>query len=184
MQLKRDNMKTIVMYRSKTGFTRKYAKWIAQETDATLIDARKVSAGGLMRYDTIVFGGAMYAGGINGISLIKNNLWRYTGKNVIIFTLGATPVRPETADEIRNKNFTADEQKNIKFFMLRGGFDYDKLGFVDKILMSILKFKLRHVKHPTADERGMLAAYSHPMDFTDRRHIAPIVEAIEAGKTR
>lgn len=177
-------MKTIVIYRSKTGFTKKYANWIAQETDATLVDARKVSAGGLMRYDTIVFGGAMYAGGINGISLIKNNLWRYTGKNIIIFTLGATPVRPEIADEIRNKNFTAEEQKHIKFFMLRGGFDYDKLGFIDKILMNVLKAKLRRIKNPTADERGMLAAYERPMDFTSRKHIAPIVEAVENAKAR
>ncbi len=62
----------------------------------------------------------MYAGGINGISFIKRNLWRFKGKNVIIFTLGATPVRPETVNEIRNKNFTSDEQRIIKFFMLRG----------------------------------------------------------------
>lgn len=177
-------MKAIVLYRSKTGFTKRYANWIAQETGAKLVDAGKVSAGGLMRYDTIVFGGAMYAGGINGISLIKRNLWRYSSKNIVIFTLGATPVRPEIIDEIRDKNFTPDEQRHIKFFMLRGGFNYQKLGLIDKMLMNLLKAKLKRVKNPTADERGMLAAYSRPVDFTDRRHIAPIVEGILKGKDK
>jgi menaquinone-dependent protoporphyrinogen IX oxidase len=184
LTLQRAGMKTIVIYRSKTGFTKKYANWIAKAVDATLVEAGKVSAGGLMRYDTIVFGGAMYAGGINGILLIKRNLWRYTSKNIVIFTLGATPVRPEIVDEIRDKNFTPDEQRHIKFFMLRGGFNYQKLGPIDKMLMQILKAKLKRVKHPTADERGMLAAYSRPVDFTDRRLIEPIVEAILKGKDR
>lgn len=177
-------MKAIVIYRSKTGFTKRYANWIARAADAKLVDTGKVSAGGLMRYDTIVFGGAMYAGGINGISLIKRNLWRYSSKNIVIFTVGVTPVRPEIVDEIRDKNFTPDEQRHIKFFMLRGGFDYQKLGFIDKMLMKMLKAKLERVKNPTADERGMLEAYSRPVDFTDRRHIEPIVEAIFKGKER
>jgi menaquinone-dependent protoporphyrinogen IX oxidase len=171
-------MKTIVVYRSKSGFTKKYAQWIARETEADLKEGRSVKIGDLMRYDTIVFGAAMYAGGINGISLIKKNLWRLKGKKVIIFTLGASPVRDEIVDEIREKNFTAHEQKQIKFFMLRGGFDYSKLTFIDSILMKLLKIRLKRVKNPTSDERGMLAAYDHPADFTNRKHIAPIVEAI------
>jgi menaquinone-dependent protoporphyrinogen IX oxidase len=172
-------MKTIVVYRSKSGFTKTYAEWIAKTAGADIKDGRQVKISDLLGYDTIVFGGALYISGINGISLIKNNLTRLEGKRVIVFTLGATPIRPETIDEIRDKNFTAQEQKQIQFFLLRGGFDFSKLTFIDKILMTLLKVKLKLIKNPTADERGMLAAYGRPADFRKEKYITPIVEAIE-----
>lgn len=171
-------MKTIVVYRSKTGFTKRYAKWIAEATDADVKDAGRIKSDDLMRYDTIVFGGALYAGGINGISLIKKNLWRLKGKKVIVFTLGATPVRADVVDEVRDSNFNEKEQRQIRFFMLRGGFDYSKLSLADKFLMTVLKVRLKHTKEPTADQRGMLRAYGRPADFTSRKSIAPIVEEI------
>lgn len=171
-------MKTIVVYRSKSGYTRRYAKWIAQAVGADLRDGRRVPIADLMRYDTIVFGAAMYAGGINGLSLIKRNLWRLKGKKIIIFTLGATPVREEIADDIKNDNFTQKEQRQIQFFMLRGGFNFSRLTLKDKILMRLLKARLKRIKTPTADQRGMLAAFDRPVDFTSREHIEPIIEAI------
>ncbi len=172
-------MKTIVVYRSKSGFTKTYAEWIAQAAGADIKDSRHIKTSELLAYDTIVFGGAIYISGINGISMIKNNLPRLEGKRIIVFTLGATPIRPETVREIRDKNFTAEEQRRIQFFLLRGGFDFSKLTFIDKILMSLQKVKLKHIKNPTADERGMLLAYDRPADFRKEKYITSIVEAIK-----
>jgi len=171
--------KVAVVYRSKSGFTQKYAQWIAQATGADLLPAKGVRVADLMAYDTVVYGGALYATGINGVRLITQNFDQLKGKKLIVFTLGATPVRPEIVEQIRSANFTAEQQAHIRFFMLRGGFDKAKLTPVDKVLMALLKAKLRRVKDPDADQRGMLAAYSHPLDFTDEKHIAPIVAAIK-----
>jgi len=169
---------TAVVYRSKSGFTQKYAQWIAAAVNADLLDGRTAKHCDLLEYDTIVYGGALYAAGIHGLSLITRNFEALKGKKLIVFTLGATPVRPEVVEEVRNKNFTAEQQRRIRFFMLRGGFDKSKLTPVDKVLMTLLKAKLKSRKHPTADERGMLAAYDHPQDFTDEKRIAPIVAAV------
>jgi flavodoxin len=170
--------KTAVVYRSKSGFTKKYAEWIAGAAGADLIDGRTARLKDLLAYDTIVYGGALYAAGIHGLALITRNYEVLKHKKLIVFTLGATPVRPETVEELRSKNFTAEQQRHIRFFMLRGGFDKNKLTPVDKVLMALLKAKLKSRKAPTADERGMLAAYDHPLDFTDEKHVAPIVAAV------
>ncbi len=171
--------KTIVLYRSKSGFTQKYAQWIAAATGAELADARPMKPNDLMKYDTIVFGSALYASGINGLGLITKNFEQLKDKKLIVFTLGATPVRPEIYEEVKNINLTEEQQKHIEFFMLRGGFDYSKLTIIDKLLMILMKIKLKSRKKPSADERGMLAAYTHPVDFTNEKYIAPIVEAIK-----
>jgi len=113
--------KVIVVYRSKGGFVRRYAEMIAQATGADVADARHVDIAKLEQYDTIVFGGGLYAVGINGIGLIKKNLDALTGRCIIVFAAGASPTRPEIVDEVRDKNFDAQQQKRIRFFLLRGG---------------------------------------------------------------
>ncbi len=172
-------MKIAVIYASKTGFAKKYAEWIAEElrsgsdgakTSGTgfsgpgsvvdLMEAKSVRPEMLEAYDTIVFGGGLYAVGINGIKLVKDNFKRLSGKKLAVFATGASPKRPETTDFVRDSNFTVEEQERIRFFYLRGGFDYAKLKPVDKILMTLLKLKIKMKKEREriGDERGMLAA--------------------------
>lgn len=174
--------KVIVVYKSKSGYTEKYAKWIAEELDCSLSEAKNVKLSDLMQYDTIIYGGGLYATGINGIKLITSSLDSLESKNIIVFTLGASPIREETKEELKNKNFTKSQQERIDFYMLRGGFDFKKLKPFDKLLMLILKAKLKAKKERNADERGMLASYDHPADFTDKRRIQPIIEAVKNKK--
>lgn len=171
--------KIIVVYRSKSGYIKKYAEMIAQAVGADLADARRVNAKTLAAYDTIVYGGGLYAVGINGLGLIKKNLDALAGKRIIVFAAGASPPRPEVADEVRDKNFDAEQQKHIRFFLLRGGFDFSRLTLIDKLLMTLMKAQLSRKKDPTPDERGMLAAYDTPVDFVKEKNIAPVVAAIE-----
>lgn len=171
-------MKTIVIYKSKTGFTKKYAEWIAQELSAEIFAASRVTPAVLKSYETVIYGGGLYAGGINGIKLITRNLDKLQRQRVVVFATGASPAREETIDEVRNKNFSPGQQKKIHFFYLRGGFDYSKLGLFDKLLMQLLKKKLQKKANPTTDERGMLAAFKKPVDFTGKKHIRELVAFI------
>jgi menaquinone-dependent protoporphyrinogen IX oxidase len=169
-------LRTVVVYRSLSGFTKKYATWIAEDLKADLYDARKIQPEKIAEYDSIVFGGSLHAVGINGIKLIKSNLQKLAAKKIIIFAVGASPLRENVLDEIKNKNFTRDEQRNIAFYYLRGGFDYGKLNRSNKVLMKLLKAKLSLKRSRTPDEIGMLAAYSKPVDFTKRANIGQIVK--------
>lgn len=168
-----------VVFRSKSGYTEKYAKWIARAVDADLLKGENTKVEDLLPYDTIVYGGGLYAVGINGVKLITDHYEKLKDKKLIIFCLGASPVRPEIYEEVKNRNLTKEQQKTIDFFLLRGGFDQGKLTPVDRILMQVMKIHLKRKKNPTPDELGMLNAYSHPADFTNEKSIEPIVERIK-----
>lgn len=173
-------MKVVVIYKSKTGFTRKYAQWIAEEVSADIFELSKVNINMLEPYDVVIYGGSLYAVGINGVQWITKNLDKLKDKKVIVFATGASPLREEVVEEVKNKNFTAEQQKNIQFFYFRGGFNYSKLNPFDKILMTLLKWKLKRKKELTTDERGMLAAYNKPMDFTSKKSIEALVNYINS----
>lgn len=168
-------MKTIVVYRSKSGFVKRYATWIAEELSADLYEYSKVSIEEMESYDTVIYGGGLYAIGINGIKLIKRNLDKFVGKKIIVFATGASPSRDDCLEEVKNSNFTLEQQKRIQFFYLRGGFNYNKLTLIDKVLMKLLKWKLNYKDNLTPDEKGMLAAYDTPVDFTKKKNIEELV---------
>lgn len=173
-------MKTIVVYKSKSGFAKKYAQWIAEELSADLFEASKVTGDTLSAYDTVIYGGGLYAVGINGVKLIKQNLDKLKGKKVVVFATGASPFREEVISEVRNKNFTSEQQEHIRFFYLRGGFDYSKLTPFYKVLMSLMKWMLKRKKELTPDERGMLSAYDKPKDFTSKKNIDEMIAYINS----
>lgn len=173
-------MKILIVYWSKTGFVKKYAEWLAEELEADIIPGTEIKKEKLKEYDAFIFGGSLYAVGINGADFVKKNIKELQDKKTAVFATGASSAKQEVIEEVKNKNFTSEEQKHFKFFYLRGGFDYSKLGFKDKVLMSIMKWKLNSKKKKgeemTAEEKGMLAAYDEPVDFTEKENIKEILE--------
>jgi len=173
-------MKTVVIYKSVSGFTKKYAEWIAGELEADLFGIEKIDIDILLKYDIIVYGGSLHAVGISGVNIIKNNLNKLRDKHIIVFTTGASPSKESTISEVRDSNFSVEEQKQIQFYYFRGGFDFNKLNFTNKILMILMKWKIKLKGHKTPDEKGMLAAYSKPMDFTKKENIKELLEYVRS----
>jgi menaquinone-dependent protoporphyrinogen IX oxidase len=175
-------MKTLVCYTSISGFTRRYAQWIAESLDADLLPLKSVRPETLDRYELIIYGGSLHAVGINGIRFIRKQLPGLKGRRVIVFAVGASPAKEGIVEEILQENFTVEEQKSITLFYLRGGFDYTKLDLPNKIIMTLLKLKimLRNKKKRSSDERGMLAAYAEPADFTSRDTIQELLQFVRS----
>jgi menaquinone-dependent protoporphyrinogen IX oxidase len=178
-------MKVAVIYASKTGFTKKYAEWISEELPADIFEVSEASIVTLVNYDTIIFGGGLYALGINGINIITKNFNRLKNKKIVVFATGVSPSRNEAITEIINKNLHEEMQKQIKFFYLRGGFDYKRLKPLDKVMMTLLKWKITSKKllriKLIPDERGMLAAYDIPVDFTRKKNIKALIDYVRPG---
>lgn len=178
-------MKVLVVYRSKTGFTKKYAEWIAQDLGAEAVPVERARGMSLDAYDTVVFGGSLHAVGINGVKFVKNNPARFSGKRLAVFAVGASPVREETVARVRGANFTPEQVARMGFFYFRGGFDMSKQGLIDRLLMSMLRSSLESKRRKnqtlSEDEKGMLAAYDAPLDFTDRAAIAPLVAYVRGA---
>lgn len=169
-------MKTIVAYKSKSGYTKKYAQWIAQELDCDIKEDPELSD--IIDYDTIIYGGGMYAGGFNGGKLIAKNLDKLSGKKIALFAVGANPGREKEMKVFWDRVLTAEQQKYIGYFYMRGGFDFSKLTATDKILMKMLKLRLQKLKTRTEDEQGMLDAYDTPVDFSDKKNIKALIDFV------
>lgn len=167
-------MKTIVVYKSKYGYTKRYAEWIAEALGCDIKENAKFSD--IAGYDMIICGGGCYAGSINGAKLITKNLSRLSGKKLILFAVGSGSGAEKDIIPFWEKNLTEEQRRIIAHFYLRGGFDYGRLGSADRLLMNMLKAHLKKIKDPDEETRGLLAAYETPVDFTDKERLKELLE--------
>ncbi len=172
------NKKIVVVYRSKTGFTKNYATWLAKRLSCTLLEGEKISVKDIIDYDTIIYGSGLYAIGINGIKLITKNFELLKDKRLIVFAVGASPAKKTIVPELVNANIPVDQQNKIELYYLRGGFDYSRLSPFYKLLMKLKKLQLQKINNPDADVKGMLSSYEHPLDFTNEKNLEPIINSI------
>lgn len=172
-------METVVIFKSKYGSTKKYAEWIAEELNCGIFESDKVDKRIFSKYDTVIYGGGLYVGGILGFSFIKKNYKLLKDKRLIVFGVGATSKGVDAEKEIENKNITEEMKKNTKFFLLRGALDYKSMGYMDKFLMFMLLKSIKRKKPEELDNdsKGIIATYGKKVDFTDIKYIKPIVEA-------
>jgi menaquinone-dependent protoporphyrinogen IX oxidase len=173
-------VKILVTYKSISGFTTRYAEWISDTLGAECISLDNLNEHELSEYDVFVFGGSLHAVGINGWIKFKSYIPRIGADKVVVFAVGASPYRAGLEKEIRLANFKDQYEQNVPLFYLRGGFDYSKLDFANKILMRLMQWKLMLKRTRTPDEKGMLMAYRKPLDAARPEKITPIVEYIKS----
>ena len=167
-------MKTIVVYKSKYGYTKKYAEWIASSLGCDIKE--NASFDDIAAYDAVIFGGGIYAGRINGASLITKNFGKLAGKKLALFAVGSNAGHKDELEEFWKKALDGNIRDKIPHFYLRCGFDYGRLKIGDRLMMNMLKKMLLGKASLTDDEKGLLAAYETSVDFTDRKNIEKIVE--------
>ena len=106
-------MKTIVIYTSQTGFTKRYAEWIAERMNADILDlkeAKKKPDSFFGGYDAIVYGGWCMAGKVAKSSWFLGKASGWQGKKLAVFAVGCSPDgTPEVAEAL--KKLLTDEQR-------------------------------------------------------------------------
>ena len=183
-------MKTVIIYKSKYGYTKKYAHWISEKMNADIYEVSEADKLGFSVYDTVIYGGGLYAGGINGIGYVKGVFDKISSKNIIVFTVGlADPNVQSNVDGITahiDKDFSPAMRQKIKAFHLRGGIDYQKLGIIHKSMMLMLKKSVE--KKPdeklSQEDVEMLETYGEQVDFTAIDTLGPMLEYIKSLETQ
>ncbi len=171
--------KTIVLYKSNTGFTQKYAEWIAEELNCKAVSIDKLDVNSLFEYNTIIFGGGIHAGQISGLKSIKNSILKMTDKKIIIFATGATPPAAMDTDGLKNKNFSLEEQERLQFFYFLSGMNYETMGIKNKGLMGVYRFVLRLNKDKSSVEQGVYDTLTKSNDHTKKEYINPLIEHVK-----
>lgn len=175
-------MKKIIVYGSKYGTTKRYAIELSNKTGIKVISYDK--AKDLSTYDTIVYLGGLYAGGVLGLSKTIKLLPENSKQTVIIVTVGLADTKDSVnTDKIKSsirKQIPKDIYDKAKKFHLRGGIDYQKLNLKHKIMMKLLYNKVKKIplEKQTAETKAMIDTYNQKVDFVDFNSLKDIIEIL------
>lgn len=172
------NRKTIVIYNSQTGFTKRYAQWIAEAAGADCLDLSIVKKKDLTVYEAIIFGGWACAGSISKISWFKSNMDKWTDKKLVVFCVGGSPIDSPQIEPALKKNFNESEQKKVNIFYCPGGFCYERMSAPSRLMMKVFIKTLKAKKDKTEAEQEMIKMISASYDISDPRYIKPILECL------
>lgn len=175
-------MKTAVIYNSQTGFTKKYAEWIAEATGADCFEFKAVKKQDFGSYDAIIFGGWACAGTISKISWFKSNMDKWSDKLLIAFCTGGSPAESPEIETFLSNNFSVAEREKVSVFYCPGGFNYEKMSAGSKLMMKMFQKMLAGKKDKTEAETEMLKMISHSYDISDKKYIEPIVKLLSEEK--
>ena len=171
-------MKTIVIYKSKYGSTKQYAQWIAESLDCAISSASDVKIDDLLEYDTIIYGGGLYAEIIAGVTLITKNLDKLKGKKIIVYTTGITPldIRDYYDKLVIDKNFKRCGLNGIKVYNFMGKMILNELTPVHRTAIKALKKLMGDKPNPTDMEKLLIELCDKDGDFTDKSAIYELLE--------
>ena len=177
-------MNSIIIYGSHYGTTKQYAEELSKRTNIKAISFKKFNQQ-INDYDNIIYLGALYAGGVLGMSKTLKKLNNISNKKILIATVGLS----DPTDEV-NKNNIRNNIKNqipkevlekAKIFHLRGGIDYSKLNFAHKTMMKLLYNAVKNLPKEklTAEDRAMIETYNKKVNFIDFSSLDKIANEIQ-----
>lgn len=174
-------MKAIVIYKTKYGSAKTYAEWIGEELNCEVAEAKSVTIEQLDKYDTIIYGGGLYAEIINGVSLITKNIDKLRDKKVAIYTTGITPIdcRDYYDKIVVGRNFKNGVPDFIKLFNFTGKMIMDELTPVHRTALKSLKKIMQAKKDASQMEKLLIELCDADGDFTDRTQIADLIEYVK-----
>ncbi len=171
-------MKTIVIYHSQTGFTKRYAEWIAEAAGADCLELSAAKKKDLSPYEAIIFGSWACAGSISKIGWFKGNIDRWADKKLIAFCVGASPIDNPEIETALTRIFDESEQKRVKIFYCPGGFNYEKMSAPSKLMMKMFIKSLKAKKDKTEEEQAMIKMISSSYDISDKKYTEPILQCL------
>lgn len=176
-------MKTIVVYRSKYGSTKKYAEWISEALGCEMIEFKEAKIEDLMKYDTIIYGGGLYAEVINGVYLITKNMDKLKDKKIAVYLTGITPLKyREYYDKlVIEKNFKPEMLEQIKVFNFMGKMILDELSLPHRTAIKALKVLMQGKENPTEMEKLLIELCDANGDFTDKESIKELINYVQKG---
>ena len=174
-------MKTLILYGSQYGTTKRYADELSRLTGLPALSYEK--AADLAGCEQIVYLGGLYAGGVKGL---KQTAKKFpAGVRLILVTVGLADVQDEqNIENIRRsvrRQLPAEVLQNAALFHLRGGIDYSRLNLTHRTMMTLLYNHARKLppEQQNAETRAMIETFGTKVDFVDVAALGPVAAAIE-----
>lgn len=175
--------KILVLYKRSTGFTKRYAEWIAQALHCDLLPFKDATASRLSAYDTVIFGTRAHAEHIDSFDKAKALTEKSGVKELILFVTGATPNAAEAVvQKFWARNLSPEELKNLPHFYMQSGLNYEKMSLPDKLMMKAAAAMIRGKKDKTPEELQFEQAISGSFDHTSKEFIQPLLDYVTAAQ--
>lgn len=163
----------IIVYESKTGFTKRYADMLAAKTKYKVFHVKELAQ--VSPDEEIIFLGWIKVGKIQGL----NKLRKYNLKAVCGSGTGRT-AEPNTEEVL-----TRNEIKDIPFFYLRGGcFPLKELKGIDKIMLSLFLKMLKSRKDRDEKLEEAIAIIENGFDGVKEENLEPVLGWLNARGRR
>lgn len=169
-------MKTLVLYQTSSGSTKKYAEEIANSVSADILPIKKFKKKMIPEYDTIVFGGWVMGSKIKGIDEFLSLWEEMKEKNVIVFSVGMSVPTKQAREDLISANLL--DMYHLRFYMLRGNFDYNNLKFPYKFLFSNSLRMIANDANASPDQKALLSVKDHPIYSHDDEGINKIISIV------
>lgn len=154
----------IIVYESKTGFTKRYAEMLAAKTGMKIYHVSELSK---MEKDEIVFLGWLKAGKIQGLNRVRK-------LNVIAVCGSGTGNAGENNDEtIISRN----NLENIPFFYAQGGcLPLKDLKGTDRFMMSMFAKALKKRNDKDGEFNEAIGRIENGFDGVNDENLIPLIE--------
>lgn len=173
----------IIIYGSQYGTTKQYAEELSRRTNIKLVSYENIK--NIDEYETIIYIGALYAGGVLGMARTLKKISNYDGKKIIIVTVGlADPMDVGNTNNIKNsikRQLSNKMYEKAYIYHLRGGIDYSKLNFPHKTMMALLYKKAIRIpeEEKTEEVKAMIDTYNQKVTFIDFSSLENVIREIE-----
>ena len=169
-------MRTLVIYESQSGNTKRYAEDIAKAVSADILPRKKFRAKMIKNYDVIVFGGWVRGTQIVGLNDFLAFYDDMDGKDIIIFSVGMSMATPEMRKNLISSNIL--DLYHVRYYAFQGGFDFSKLNWKNKFLFNTAIRQIENDPNATADMKMASYVKDHPINYYDEAKVNRVIEVI------
>ncbi len=159
----------IIVYESKTGFTKRYADMLAEKARLKAYRVKELTKE--VKDEDIIFLGWMKAGKVQGLNKVKGN-------NVKAVCASGTARSAEPSNEavIARNNI-----EGIPFFYLRGGcLPLKELKGMDKIMMSMFLKMLKGRKEKDEELEESITNIEYGYNGVKEENLEPVLQWLNA----
>lgn len=173
----------IIIYGSQYGTAKQYAEELSKNTNIKAESYENIK--NIDEYEMIIYIGALYAGGVLGMSKTFKKMSNCKNKKIVIATVGlADPMDTENTNNIKSsmkKQLSNEIYEKAYIHHLRGGIDYSKLNFAHKTMMNLLYKKAKSLpeEKKTAEVKAMIDTYNQKVNFVDFSSLECIISEIQ-----
>ncbi len=159
----------IIVYESKTGFTKKYADMLAAKTGLKAFRVKELQ--NVKKDEEIIFLGWMKVGKIQGLDKVRNY------KLAAVCGSGTGRTAEPSSEVVIERN----KIKGLPFFYLRGGcYPLKELKGMDKFMLSIFVNVLKKSKDKDERVEESIAIIENGYDGVKEENLEPVLQWLKA----